>query len=177
MEQHKTIRGSWVLPTPRLKSSLNVSRRVPKHQSWHPHSSSSLHTIAQAGKGQGGPMLKTPESSTLHVSPLTAETSDSTSDREANKPPPINSTHVRKNQQEGKKKISRSCKYSRVLAESITHKFSSKRELIYVVEWMCPDFECPLVQSKTAYLIPYRKVLVLTKPTSCIFHIKSRKNH
>lgn len=85
-----------------LKSSLNVSRRVTKHQSWHPHSSSSLYTTAQAGRGPGSPKLKTPESSTLLVKPLKAETSNSTSDREATKPPPINSTHVKKCKEERK---------------------------------------------------------------------------
>lgn len=50
---------------------------------------------AQAGRGPGSPKLKT-ESVTQLVKPLTAETSDSTSDREADKPPPINSTHVKK---------------------------------------------------------------------------------
>lgn len=93
---------------------------VTKHQSWHPHSFSSLCTTAQAGRGPRSP--KTPQSSTLLEKPLTAETSNCTSDREANKPPPINSTHVEKKwkREERKKKIYSS--FSRALVESITRK-------------------------------------------------------
>lgn len=60
-----------------------------------------FYTTAQAGRGRKSLKLKT-ESVTQLVKPRTAETSNATSDREANKPPPINLAHLKKKKKSNK---------------------------------------------------------------------------
>lgn len=115
------IRGCAVLPTSLFQIHwsplcMSVAESLSTNRGIHipPHH---LYTTAQGGRDPRSPKLKTPESSTLLVKPLTAGNSNSTSDREAAKPPPINSTQNIKRKE---KKICSS--FSRVLAESITHK-------------------------------------------------------
>lgn len=118
-------RGSWgssyfsSLPD---KSSLSVSRRVTKHQSWHPHSSSSLYTTAQAGSGPQEPKVKEHQlSSTLLVKPLTAET------RPVIEKQPNHHRLIQPVWKIIKRKEKICSSFSRVLAESITHKSPNRK--------------------------------------------------